>query len=514
MHSPLIRIENAICRLSSRQTLRVDHFSVSIGQHWCLFGGNGSGKSVLTALLLGQLPSGRSHVHHASDFSPRRDVAVVSFEEQQRLWARDNRLDMSEYSDSARDRGTTVAELIGGPAAIDDRGRQLLHQLGLDGLEDQGIRFLSSGQVRRALIARALYQNPSLLVMDEPLESVDRDSKARIEATIQKWQGPHNASLLLSRREAGILAGTTHLAILDELRVVCDGPLARVMSGPEFSALTRSDPLPEFRLPEAPTGDDVVTCSGAPGAPLIELRGVSAAWHGRPILQDVHWVMEAGHHTLIEGPNGCGKSTLLGLIDGDNHMAYGQEVYLFGRRRGSGESVWDVKSQFGVVSNELHNRYVKGWRVLDVVVSGFFDSVGLYDASGGNQVDLARQWLRVMGLESRASHAYHELSFGQQRLVLLARAMIKHPRILVLDEPCVGLDDRHRRWVLHIVELVARQTRTRILFVSHTHGDAPACINQHLYFEQDATGAYHLHSLEKPFEMTGDRPAGKLRSSV
>src|SRR5690606_3012372 len=175
-------------------------------------------------------------------------------------------------------------------------------------------------------------------------------------------------------------------------------------------------PLPE--LPSVLPGP----CAGRPRKELpadvdslIELKGVSAAYGDTLIFEDLHFRMLRNDHVLLEGHNGCGKSTLLGLIDGENHMAYGQPVYLFGRQRGSGESVWDIKARFGVVSNDLHNRYVKGWRVLDVVVSGFFDSLGLYDDSGASESSTAKQWLQVLGLGHLAREYYHELSFGEQR---------------------------------------------------------------------------------------------------
>jgi len=144
--------------------------------------------------------------------------------------------------------------------------------------------------------------------------------------------------------------------------------------------------------------------------------------------------------------------------------------------------VWEVKARFGVVSNELHNRYSKGWRVLDVVVSGFFDSVGLYDDSGASEHNAARDWLETFAIASLAGDHYHELSFGEQRLVLLARAMVKHPALLILDEPCVGLDDNARALILGIVDCIAATTQTQILFVTHLQDEAPQCINQWLRF--------------------------------
>jgi len=478
----LIEVDAMVCRLSSRRTLRVPDFSLRQGQHWCLFGGNGSGKSVLARLLCGRMLVGGGHVRHAPGFDPRHDVLFVSFEEQQALAAMDSRHDISEYSDTALDQGTTVRSLVMGerPAGPDDEARlqSLLAILDLAPLQARGLRYLSSGQTRKALLARALFQRPRLLVLDDPLESIDLDSRGRLLQVLTQWMRPDTATLLLCRRECDILPGITHMAVLEQLRIVTQGPLDTVRNSADFERVMRKSmhipdglppPLPQRRAPAAPADQ-----------PLIALHNVSAGYQGKPVLENLFWTLQHGQHALISGPNGCGKSTLLSLVNGENHKAYGQDVWLFGLRRGSGETVWDVKARFGVVSNELHNRYSKGWRVLDVVVSGFFDSVGLYDDAGASEQGAARAWLQTFGIGALAGDYYHELSFGEQRLVLLARAMVKYPAILILDEPCVGLDDYYRALILGIVDRIAQTTSTQILFVSHTLGEVPRCINQWL----------------------------------
>lgn len=479
----IIRIDAALCRISARHSLLVPDLTLAEGEHWCLFGGNGAGKTLVSRLLRGDLTAGRRHVHYLDGFEPRRDICTVSFEEQQKLWTLENRRDISEYSDNAVDQGTTVSSLIlGERAATEAEGEEflaLVEALALTDYLERGIRFLSSGQVRRAMIAMALFRKPRLLILDDPLESIDVGSCARIAAVLQDWMSASDRStLLLCRRPRDILQGITHIACMEELVLGTHGRRDEVVQSEQWHRIvsrmprlpaTLPPPLPKYQAPPLP-----------PGVALIELRSINAGYQGHLVLRDFSWTMHQGQHTLIEGPNGSGKSTLLSLIDGENHMAYGQEVYLFGRRRGSGESVWDIKARFGVVSNELHNRYVRGWRVLDVVVSGFFASVGLYDDSGASEVEAARAWLRTLAVEHLATDYYQELSFGQQRLVLLARAMVKHPAILVLDEPCVGLDDYHRGMILGVVDIIAATTGTQIVYVSHERGEVPGCINQRI----------------------------------
>lgn len=479
----LIQVRDALCRLSAKHTLRIPHLDIIEGQHHCVFGGNGSGKSALLQLLLGALPLGREHVQYRAGFDPSTDCIVVSFEQQQALWALDNRHDISEFSEDARDQGTTVAAWVLGALRPDARYREILASLGLEELEARGMRYLSSGQCRKAMLAKALLQRPRLLILDDPLGSIDRDAQAQITAALQQWMCPTNTTLLLCRRAADILPGISHLALMDELCLVAQGELGPMQLDPRFCALVQRPQRVPKTLPAPAANHQPLPL--APGQTLIELHDVFAAYHGERVLENLSWTMRYGQHTLIEGPNGCGKSTLLSLIDGENHMAYGQEVYLFGKKRGSGESVWDVKARFGVVSNEMHNRYVKGWRVLEVVISGFFSSVGLYDDSGASERSCAMAWLQALNIEGLAKEYYDSISFGQQRLVLLARAMLKHPNILILDEPCVGLDDGHRQMILAVVDLIADSTATHILYVSHTQGEQLGCINQRIHFSSE-----------------------------
>ena len=278
-----------------------------------------------------------------------------------------------------------------------------------------------------------------------------------------------------------------------EMQISRQGLLAEVLTTSEFidisavgiEATVNLDALLPHEIPLS-----------KPREELIRLEDVQANYGDTKVLVDVHWIMTSRDHVVIEGPNGCGKSTLLSLIDGENHKGYGQQVFLFGRLKGSGETIWETKKYFGIVSNELHNKYIKGWRVLDVVVSGFFDSVGLYDESGAEEVDLAKRWIAALGLEQWEKQYYHEISFGQQRLVLLARAMIKKPRILILDEPCVGLDDYHRQLILSVLDAIAGRSLTNILYVTHVANEQPSCINQVLRSKEQNGGGFCVEQVD------------------
>ena len=191
------------------------------------------------------------------------------------------------------------------------------------------------------------------------------------------------------------------------------------------------------------------------------------------------------------GPNGSGKSTLLSLICGDNLQAYANEIYLFGRRRGTGESIWDIKQKIGFVSSEFQVRYRQPVNALKVVLSGFFDSIGYYQPASVPQKERALSLMELLEITNLTDLDFTRLSYGQQRLILIARAMIKSPPLLILDEPCQGLDRTNRKRVLELVDLVGKNTTTQILYVTHSADDHLNCLQRELCFEATPEGVFH-----------------------
>ena len=204
---------------------------------------------------------------------------------------------------------------------------------------------------------------------------------------------------------------------------------------------------------------------------------------GRSILQDLSLNIAPLQHTLVTGENGAGKSTLLGLITGDCPQCFSNDVSVFGYRRGTGESVWEIKRHLGLVSNDLHRRYTVRCDVLAAVCSGFHDSIGVYDPVSDFQVRLAREWLAAVGMEAKASLPLHSLSYGEQRLVLIARAMVKSPLLLVLDEPTQGLDEMNRGRILDFLTSIEARRHSTLLFVSHRQDEHLPLFRQHIHLK-------------------------------
>ena len=203
-------------------------------------------------------------------------------------------------------------------------------------------------------------------------------------------------------------------------------------------------------------------------------------YNGNIVFEDLDWCINPGEHWQLTGPNGSGKTCLLTLITGDHPQCYNNDILVFGYQRGQGESIWDIKQHIGYVSTELQWEYRVSINLLNVIISGFYDSIGLYNKSTDVQQKIAGQWLQLLGMEDRAGRPFNQLSYGDQRLLLIARAMVKHPHMLILDEPCLGLDDMNRRLVLALVEKIVDGSETTVLYVNHHAEDKIEGIENYL----------------------------------
>ena len=213
------------------------------------------------------------------------------------------------------------------------------------------------------------------------------------------------------------------------------------------------------------------------------MKAVTVRYGDTTVLDRFTWTVKDGQHWAVTGPNGAGKSTLLKLITGECLQVYGNRIRLFGKRRGADQSLWEIRGRLGVVSHDLAAGYQKRMSALDVVCSGFFDSVGLYRHPGPGQIETARRWMTWVGISALSRVPFNQLSQGQRQLVLVTRAMVKSPRLLILDEPCAGLDGKNRQRVLDLVAQIAGTEPTGLIFVSHHENDIPACSTHRLVMD-------------------------------
>jgi molybdate transport system ATP-binding protein len=444
-----------------------DNFSWQWPQdkHLAILGGNGAGKTTLAKLITDQLRPNRGASEYADNIGAD-DIVHISFDLYRELMEHDHRFDDSETRENAFDIGTPVRAIILQGRAADDEFDQLCQRLGISHILDQGIRFISTGESRKTLLARALLAKPAALILDNPLEGLDRQAQQEMHSLLAELVASPTPLIILTKDAYDIpeAIDTVYNMHAGKITSQCSASEAKLAASKVSHSVK---PLPIADAPNHPEN-----------TALLELRNINVNFRGKQVLSDINWTLMPNQHCCISGPNGAGKSTLLGLLCGENDKAYGQQVFLFGQRRGSGESIWEIKAQFGLLNTSMQLSNLKRTKVIDVVASGFFDSVGLYTDYSEGQRQLLMAWLDALDMLALREQRFDRLSFGEQRMVLLARAMVKSPRILILDEPCIGLDNEQKSRLLSAVDQIAAHGQTRILFVSHRSEEVPDCINQ------------------------------------
>ena len=319
----------------------------------------------------------------------------------------------------------------------------------------QSLKSMSSGERKIALLRFLKLQNPEVLLVVNPYDSLDVQTQDILKEDFEKMAGQTTVLQIINRISDALPFTQSFYLLKGSLLKVYEGLNdLKVASQLQTKSITQKIPKPlkpivsEFEN-------------------LVEFNNVSVVFNGKTVLSNIKWTIKRGEFWQLKGPNGSGKSTLLNLITGDSHKGYGQNLTVFGHKKGSGESVWDLKEMIGYFSPSMVDRF-RGYHTLEhMLISGMHDSVGLYIRPSETEVQKATEWLRFLGLESRKQHYFHQLSIGAKRLVMTARAMIKHPPLLILDEPTVGLDDVSASFFVELVNVYAKESTSTVVFVSH-----------------------------------------------
>lgn len=480
-----ICIKDARFAISERHQLHIPELNLEQGQCWTFVGANGSGKTALARALAGELKRTQGEAEYGF-----ASTEWVSFEQLQQLADREREQDESDLLD-AQDDGHSARQIMleGGH----DAGElaELAERFGISPLLDRGFKYLSTGETRKVLLCRALLSHPALLVLDEPFDGLDVNAHNSLMTLLAELVAAGQTLVLIVNRFEELPDFATHLGLLAECELAQAGPREQVAASAELQQLHHLAALEASTQALPPADPDVERRELDANTPRIIMRDMRVSFGDKVILNGLNWQVNPGEHWQIMGPNGAGKSTLLSLVTGDHPQGYSNDLTLFGRRRGSGETIWDIKQHIGYVSTTMQQDYRVTATPRAVILSGFFDSIGVYQQPGDAQLKLADQWLALLGMTAQANEPFRNLSYGQQRLLLIARAMVKHPPILILDEPLQGLDTLNRHWVKRWIDLLVAEGSTQLLFVSHHQSDAPGCISHRLSFVADGEGGYH-----------------------
>jgi len=517
---PFLSLEKVALRLYDRILFKDTDWSFLQDQHWAVIGGNGAGKSTLMRALCGHVPvvSGRIvyHFEQAEDRThgkpPQDQIAHVSFGDQRGVLQRRSpyyqarwnigvdiegisaadRLTVSDYLSEKNVQHLNPFQIAEEPldhGAFDQQRARVVDLMGIEHLLSKELIQLSDGERRKTSIARALMQSPRLLILDNPLTGLDVGFKQRLTQIIETLMAGEGSLsprvIVVTARQDEIPPGVTHVLRLHRCQVVAQGPRKDVLR-----ERTRELAEPALSVEPALRLSSNGRRKQEPRSPiLIQMSHVNVSYNGIQVLRDVNWTVRRGEHWALLGANGAGKTTLLSLILGDHPQVYANDVRIFGQRRGSGESIWEIKQRIGWVAPELHLHYPRNVTGLQVVCSGFYDSIGLYRHSTPAQQREAQMWMSHLGISDLKEMAFAHLSEGEQRLVLLARALVKTPELLILDEPCQGLDAPNSARVRRTIEAVGRQLETSVVYVTHNPDELPELINRILELENGRVAA-------------------------
>jgi molybdate transport system ATP-binding protein len=361
--------------------------------------------------------------------------------------------------------------------AFERRFRRAISLLHVQPFLERTLLSLSNGETQRAQLARALCLPLRLLILDEPFNGLDAATRKYFRAMLDSLMRTTLRVLLITARIEDLPSRVSHLLCVHDCQIVAAGSRKKVLSTSAFkkvfsdrrrtTSLGNMRALCHSKLDPQPSGEE-----------LVRLRNVTVRYGSTTILREINWTIRAGESWALLGPNGSGKTTLLSLILGDNPQAYTNDVTVFGKRRGSGESIWEIKKHIGWVSPELHVHFDDSATCLEVVESGFRDSIGLFEPATAHQRVAAKRWLKEFRLSEFADEPLFALSAGLQRMVLLARAVVKNPRLLILDEPCQGLDEAHRDLFIREVDALIGAGTATAIYVTHRPEEIPRSIKR------------------------------------
>lgn len=498
---PFISLDDVSLRLHDRTVFEHTRWEILSDQHWAIVGPNGSGKSTLMRAVCGQVPivKGRIVYHFWGNGRssgglsslPQDQVAYVSFDAQREILRYQNSFHQARWNSDRGADALSVSEYLSedqvrrinryqvsdeqfDSAVFQARRTKAIGLLEVDGLLERSLLHLSNGERRKVFIARALLGNPRLLVLDNPFTGLDCHFRARLMRIVDGLMQGDMRVVVVTTGQDDVPDGVTHVLRVENGRIAAQGPREVVLDSGSRDRTMRDErsrmagmESASRRWPEIRETD---------GQVLLRMDNVKVSYDGVKVLDEINWTVRRGENWALLGPNGSGKTTLLSLILGDNPQAYANRITLFGRRRGSGESIWEIKERIGWIASELHLYYPGAVPCFDVVCSGFFDSVGLYRRCSDEQRKTASTWMNRLGIAGYADAMLGRISEGEQRMVLLARALVKHPWLLILDEPCQGLDRDNRERVLRIIDMVGSQIDTSVIYVTHRPDDVPNII--------------------------------------
>lgn len=480
----IIELINARTRKPEWSMAEPVNFSLEEGEHIAIVGRNGAGKTMFVDMITGKHPVFPDSVRYAFD-EPYNNLKYISFRDtyggdNDRTYFLQQRWNQMEIDENTPTVGSKLEEAFeqAGEDTPERRAFQkhIYEILNLKQLLDKYIILLSSGELRKYKLALSLFTNPKVLIMENPFIGLDKETREQLGKLLGLLVKEQDLQLIL------VLAKTDEIPdfITHIVKVIDRKVEAKTEYIKSQQINTNSPSAILHAIGYEHVSDTSLPSSSSSIFPLqeiIKFDKVTIRYGTRTILKDLDWTVKKGEHWALSGHNGSGKSTLLSLVCADNPQSYACNISLFGQKRGSGESIWDIKRHIGYVSPEMHRSYKQNIPAIQIVASGLKDTVGLYTRPNESEKQQCRYWLNVFSIGHLENRNFHEMSSGEQRLVLLARAFVKEPDLLILDEPLHGLDDENRVMVKEIVDKYCEDSSRTLIYVTHYQEELPNCID-------------------------------------
>ena len=462
---PVIHIKDGVPRHPLYRMKQPVNLSIYKGEQIAVVGPNGAGKSRLIDIMIGRWPLLMNDVEY--DFTPSTSSLVS--DNIKYITFRDSYGDSDTnlyYQQRWNSQDLEITPLVRDllPVIHDSHLTEQLYSLfGVEEMLDKHIVLLSSGEMRKFQIVKTLLANPRILIMDNPFIGLDADTRTLLKNLFSQLINQFSLQLVLVVSKPNDIPDfITHVIPVEDL--ICGEKTTRL----EYLSSCHQEPLCILskekiqRILELENKNEKLDTDD-----IVQLDKVSIRYGNRCILNNLDWTIKKGEKWALRGENGAGKSTILSLICADNPQSYTCNITLFGKKRGTGESIWDIKKRIGYVSPEMFRSYLKNLPVIDIVASGLFDTVGLYRRPKPEQLVMCEWWLDIFGISYLKERNFLQLSSGEQRLVLLARAFVKDPDLLILDEPLHGLDNYQCRLVKDIIEAFCQRMDKTLIMVTH-----------------------------------------------
>lgn len=430
-----------------------------------LLGRNGSGKTQYIDRLRKSLASDRvRYIAFSDSYGPNVDGQYY-------LQLRWNQHDIDHETPTAGELLERAYLMTGDDTTERQQQKQQLYALfHIEPLLDKYIITLSSGELRKFQLTKTLFANPRLLIMDNPFIGLDAETRDQLRKLLLALAQERDMEIMLILSKSDDMPDyVTDILTFPEDTEIQEAVPTHVLSPKLKEAI--------LTLPDSTAAYD---CHR-----VVDMRNVTIRYGERTILHNLSWTILNGDRWALSGQNGSGKSTLLSLICADNPQSYACDITLFDRPRGSGESIWDIKRHIGYVSPEMHRSYRRNLPAIRIVASGLMDSIGLYAVPNQKDYECCRWWMNIFGIGDLADRPFLTLSSGEQRLVLLARAFVKDPQLLILDEPLHGLDLWNRRLVKDVIETFCQRRNKTMIMVTHYEEEMPNCITHRKFLARN-----------------------------